>query len=673
MDNITSRTLAILSGLAMVLSIYIGVTLLKGWRVDLTEESLYTVSDGSKALMAALDSPVKLKLYYSKTAANQGTEGLRTFNNYFVYVTEVLKQLQAHSRNNITIEVIDPRPDTPEEEDAVAYGLRKFNLTESERYFFGLVAENESGTEKIIEFFDPAQKDKLEYDLTKLIYTVQHPEKKTIGIISSLPVVTEDLSPYMAQIMQMQGKPVGKSWLVAELLKELYTVKKIEPGTDKISGIDLLIAIHPTGFPEPTLFAMDQFLLGGGNMMVFVDPKPLVAARQNPMARMGGASPAQGASPDPGFAQLMASWGIALVPGQLVADRALSPTGQFSPNQPPTTLLALVNCTDACSTPYRDPITAGLGQLNLVYPGELTVTATGDKANKDLTITTILTTTKTGNGYRASPRELEQPMALLSKFKDGDSAKILGVKVTGTFTSAFPGGITVTEAPKDQRSPSDPAKPAANGEGKTVTKTGLTKSSRPAAVVVFSDVDMLHDSMAFKNSFLGPVVAGDNSTLFLNGVESLSGNSDLLAVRTKSRSRRSFTVIDAIERRAEAQTADKVAEINSQIGTFEQELAALGAKANAGNLALLQNEGLAKKKQLVKTIAGLKKELRHVKREGREQIETIGNRLRLVNTVAIPFLVILFGIFYLYKRQKSTQRPSGKAIPMTRLKEVPVK
>ena len=142
--------------LSMTFMIYVGSTLFRKARVDFTEESLYTLSDGTISILSKLDSPIKLKLYYSKTAANKGTEGLRTFNNHFLYVQELLRQYVDNSRNNLTLEVIDPRPDTPEEEDELAYGLKKFNLTETERYFFGLVAENESGTEKIIEFFPNA-------------------------------------------------------------------------------------------------------------------------------------------------------------------------------------------------------------------------------------------------------------------------------------------------------------------------------------------------------------------------------------------------------------------------------------------------------------------------------------------------------------------------------------
>ncbi|MDA8793754.1 GldG family protein [Bacteriovoracaceae bacterium] len=190
MKNKQNENLAIIlmSILSMCFLIYIGNAIFQGAKIDFTQESLYSLSSGSENILAKLNSPIKLKLYYSKTAANKGTEGLRKFNNY-LYVKNILKEFRSHSHNNITLDVIDPRPDTDEEEDAKVYGLRKFNLTETEIYYFGLVAINESGGEKVIEFFDPAEKENLEYELTKLIYSSVNPKKPTIGVLSSEKVL----------------------------------------------------------------------------------------------------------------------------------------------------------------------------------------------------------------------------------------------------------------------------------------------------------------------------------------------------------------------------------------------------------------------------------------------------------------------------------------------------
>jgi len=252
----------------MVFLIYIGTTLTKRLQLDFTEEKLYTLSSGSKAILKKLNTPMKLKFYYSKTAANKGTEGIRAFNNYFFYVRDILNEYVANSGNKLSLEIIDPRPDTKDEEEAITYGLKKFNLTETERYFFGLVIKTESGAEKIIEFFNPNQQENLEYDITKLIYTVTNPQKKKVGILSSLNVLADDMNPYMAQIMRMQGKNPQRSWIITQMMKEFFEVKKINIDSQKISGIDILFIIHPKNFPDKILFAIDQFVLNGGNVVL---------------------------------------------------------------------------------------------------------------------------------------------------------------------------------------------------------------------------------------------------------------------------------------------------------------------------------------------------------------------------------------------------------------------
>jgi ABC-type uncharacterized transport system involved in gliding motility auxiliary subunit len=623
----------ILGLFSMTLMIYIGSTILKKARVDITEENLYTLSKGTKSILSKLDSPIKMKLYYSKTAANKGTEGLRAFNNHYLYVQELLRQYVGNSRNNLSLEIIDPRPDTPEEEDATAYGLKKFNLTETERYFFGLVAENESGTEKVIEFFDPNQKDKLEYELTKLIYTVLNPQKKNIGIISSMEVMNENLSPYMAQIMRMQGKNLNESWMVTKMLGEFYNVKKIEKDAKAISGVDSLVVIHPKGFSDETLFAIDQYLLKGGNLLVFTDPLAV-------SDRSGGAQGGISSSPDAGFKKLMDKWGITSKQNTFAGDKYLSGVGKFNPNMPAGRLLALLNCNQNCTNEYKDNITSGINNSTFVYPGALEV-----KTVEGVKHTPIMSTTAKGNSYTAQGYELNNPQALWNKFSEGTKPVIIVYRAVGKYKTAFPDGVKKTEDTKKDKK-----------KDKKSEKVEIIKeSTKESAIIVFSDVDFINDQFAFKKSFLGVAVANDNSTLFLNSVEALTGDVDLMSVRSKGRINRSFDVINQIEFEAEKRTADKVKEINASIARFQGELNQLGRQANEGNIAVLQNEGIRKKKELAKKIAILKKDLRSVKREGREKIEGIGKFFQYLNTLFVPFIVIGFGVYYNRKRNHLMQ------------------
>ena len=618
----------ILGLLSMILMIYIGTTVFRKARIDFTEENLYTLSEGTKSILSKLDSPIKLKLYYSKTAANKGSEGLRTFNNYYLHVQELLRQYVDHSRNNLTLKTTDPRPDTPEEEDALAYGLKKFNLTDTEKYFFGLVAENESGTEKTIEFFDPSQKDKLEYQLTKLIYTVLNPQKKNIGIISSLDVITNNLNPYMPQIIRAQGRGVPESWTVAKMLNEFYNVKKVEKDTEEIEGVDALVVIHPKEFPEKTLFAIDQYVMKGGNLLVFVDPNAIV---DRPKVMFDGFSN----SPDDGFKKLMDKWGIKLMSSVFAGDKYLSGVGSFGPRQPVGRLLPLLICNERCTDKYKDNITSGINKSTFVFPGVLT---TKDIAG--VKHTPIMSTTDKGNSYFATKYELTNPQSLWNKFSEGSRPVIIAYKIFGKYKTAFPNGIKGVKAKDKKKKKADI----------------ISESQKESAVIVFSDVDFITDQFAFKRTFLGPSVINDNSTLFINSVEALTGDIDLMRVRSKGRINRSFDVINDIEFEAEKRTSGKVKEIRASIERFQRELGQLGRKANQGNIALLQNEGIRKKKELAKKIAVLKKELRAAKREGREKIEGIGYFLKYLNTLVVPVLIIGFGVYYGRRRSQLTKK-----------------
>lgn len=639
MDTKKENYLKVFLGLfSMTMLIYIGSTLFKRARLDLTEEKIYTLSDGTKSILKKLDSPIRLKFYYSKTAANKGTEGLRQFNNYSLYVQDLLRQYVANSRNNLSLQVIDPRPDTPEEEDALAYGLKKFHLTETEKYFFGLAAENESGTEKIIEFFDPGQKDKLEYQLTKLIYQVLNPAKKIIGVLSSIDVIAEDVSPMMAQIMRMQGKNVETSWGAINALKELYRVQKIDPQDTETIGVDTLVIIHPKGFSEKTLFAVDQFVMNGGNVLILADPLATIAPSDEQQRTPSS-------SPDAAFQKLMDKWGLKLKTGVYAGDRYLAGYGRTRPDMPATKLLTVLNCDKRCSEKHKDNISSGLSKNSFILPGVVE-----SQETEGVTFQTVLSTSDKGNEYRVSPYMLNNAQATWSQFSEGTGVNI-AMRAMGKFKTAYPNGPTF----KKEEEKSKKTKKAKKKKEDADKKDYLTESKKESAVVLIADVDFLNDNFSLRQSFLGSQSINDNIALFLNAIEALSGNVDLLSVRAKGRIDRGFDVIRDIELEAEKKTEDKVKEINASILKFQQELNEIGRQKGNQNVAILQNESLRKKKELGKKIALLKKELREVKREGRERIESIGKMFQYLNTLAIPFLIIIFGFYFYGNRSKSMQ------------------
>ena len=263
----------------------------------------------------------------------------------------------------------------------------------------------------------------------------------------------------------------------------------------------------------------------------------------------------------------------------------------------------------------------------------------------------LIQTTEKGNVYSAKDEELAKPRDLWRKFREGKAPVPIAMKAIGIFKSAFPDGVTV------------PIGPIPKQEGKTKQKievkakklNGLLESTTESAVIVFADVDFIHDRFAFKRNFFGMVAANENSTLFLNAMESLSGSTELMSVRSKGRYSRPFDAIENIEFQAEQKTAGKVSQIQASIKNFQNELAQMQGQVNRENIALIQSEGIKKRKDLTKKIALQKRELREVKKEGREKVESIGKFFQYINTLFVPLVLLFLGLLFNRKRQRKMQ------------------
>ena len=253
-----------------VSAISITQSLGKQMRLDITERGLYTLSEGTKEILANLKQPITVKLFYTKTAAMKAPDQIRFYNNYYTYVRALLEEYEAQAKGKVNLEIIDPRPYSEEELAAIRYGLRRFNITEDESFFFGLVVQTQFGVTKTIEFFSPDRQEFVEYDISYLIDTAVTRQKTRLGILSSLPVMGD--SEYMLRMMQMQGQQGNRKWGIVSHLEKQYDVSTVPTDTEKIEDIDLLLVIHPKELSEQTRFAIDQFVLSGGRTIVCVDP-----------------------------------------------------------------------------------------------------------------------------------------------------------------------------------------------------------------------------------------------------------------------------------------------------------------------------------------------------------------------------------------------------------------
>jgi len=634
-----------------VISICQNSTLLRACKIDITKQKLYTLSEGTEKILGQLNQPIKLKLYYAKTAALKGPDQIRFYNNYYQYVRDLLEEYVAASGGMVDFQVIDPRPYSDEEQQALRYGLRRLAITEDEYFFFGLVAQTQFGVIKSIPLFSPERLNFVEYDVSYLIDTAITRQKQRIGVLSSLEVMGDEASPYMMQMMQMQGQRPRPAWAIIRQLRNQYDVKVIESDTGEIKNedVDLLLVIHPKELPEKTLYAVDQFVLRGGRAIVCVDPF-CMADQPDPMAQMRGQMPQSAASD---LNRLMQGWGVQMPRDTFAGDKNLAILAALRENQRPEKVIGALDLepTGGCLN-RENVITADLSQVRVLFAGALEEVKEKEQ-NKEaapqdnLSLRPLLQTTSQGNTWKPdSPFELMMvdPGRLMSHFKEGTKPVKLGYLITGRFHSAFPQGIDVPDESKGaDDSNSEGGQPAE--EKKTRHLTGLEEAQADGAVAVFSDVDFISDLIAFRETFFGTSAVADNSTLLMNTIENLLGSGELIAMRSRGSFARRFTRVDKIEEQVQQETAQAEAKIQGEITQFQDDLNKLLSTARSQDEAVVAATALnQKKEELQRQLREKQINLRKIRNESRQSIEHLKTRLEVFNIMAAPAAILLIAI-----------------------------
>ncbi|MCI0498990.1 MAG: GldG family protein [Planctomycetales bacterium] len=620
-------------------------------RLDITERKLYTLSAGTREILADIKQPIALKLFYTKTAAMKAPDQIRFFNNYYAYVKALLEEYQIQSGGKVKLEVIDPRPYSDEEMAAIRYGLRRFNITEEESFFFGLVVQTQFGVTKAIEFFSPDRQELVEYDISYLIDTAVTRQKKRLGVLSSLPVMGD--SDYMLQMMQMQGQQGRRKWGIISHLEKQFDVTPVPADTSEIADVDLLLVVHPKDLAEKTQFAIDQFVLRGGRAIVCVDPYSIADA-PDMQQQLSGAHQAGSNLP-----RLLKAWGLEMPEMTFAGDRALAQTGAPNPAQRPEKILSIMKLTSVESCFNKEnPISAELNEVTVVFPGVLNVLEWEPNA-PSLDHIPLLMTSNRGNSWTVeSPYDLMNPnyRKFMQDFRDGDKPAVMGYLVTGNFSSAFPDGIEVEDAASEPN-PQEQTPEEASKEPKTRKITGLTEAAQPGAVVVLADVDLLSDMVAYQRTFFGLATMGDNSSLILNVLDNLSGSDRLISIRSRGNYKRPFVVVDDIEAQADANTAEEEAAIMAQIKGFEQQLNEKLRSLEGDNRGELINQTILQEKQQIELkLHEAEKRLREVKMQKRQRIEALKEKMRFYCTIPGPILTlviaVMLGIYRAVKRRR---------------------
>ena len=603
--------------LAAVLSIAVIIlvnTLFTSLRLDLTENKLFTLSKGTVNILKSLDEPISLDFYFSRKSMVDYPQLI----NYANRVRDLLEEYAATADGKIKLTVIEPEPFSEEEDRAVASGLQGVAVNAAgDRAYFGLVGTNSTDDEKTIPFFRNDRETALEYDITKLIYNLAYPDKRTVGVISSLPLFGD-----------AQG---ATPWAIIDAMREFVDVEDLGTDVDSIKDIDVLLVVHPKDLKPKTMFAIDQYLLAGGKAILFVDP----FAEADNMQPPAGQPVLPDMDSDMKF--LFDGWGIEIPDQKIVGDinaaMRVQTRGARGPQEAdylPWLRLGPDNLNQ------DDFATSELKVINMGTAGVIE-----KKEDSPLTFEPLIeTSTESMKMERDLVLFQRDPNVMLRNFKSEGKKQVLAARLSGHVKTAFPDGMPVE---KDEQA----------------TSSGDYLKEGDVNVVVVADTDILTDHFWIrKQSFFGveiPESIADNGNFVINTIENLSGNSDLISLRSREQYSRPFVVVEQIRREAEEQFRAQEQALQTKLQETEQKIAQLQQEGTGSEL-LLSPEQAEEIEKFRNEQLNTRKELRAVQHELQKNIESLGSWLKFINIGLIPLLIGIIAIFagiYRVKKRSS--------------------
>jgi ABC-type uncharacterized transport system involved in gliding motility auxiliary subunit len=606
------RRLTVGSGALVALGVlFVGLTVLsdhvlRGVRLDLTEHRMYTVTPGTRHILDTLGEPLNLYFFYSEGSAAQ----LPAVRVYGQRVREFLQEIADRSKGRVRLHVIDPQPFSEEEDRASEFGIRAVPLDNSgNSLYLGLAGTNSTDGRAVIDFFDPSKEPFLEYDVAKLLVELAQPKKPVIGWLSSIPMAA-GFDPATGQ-----SRP---PWLVYSQAQQLFTVRNLSPGLGQIDpDVDVLVLVHPKNLAPAAQYAIDQYALRGGRLLVFLDP---IAEQDQAEGGMMQSAARRGSSLEP----LLSSWGVAFDPSEVLGDLERGMTVTVRPGEPPVRDIAILGF-DRHSLAEGDIITSGLTQITMETAGIL-------RPKKDAGVRfepLIQSSTRAAPIPARRFDQLTDPTSLRDGFTPTGERYTVAARVTGMVKTAFPDGPPPGVAPPAGAAP-------------------LTASSKPLNLVVMADSDLLSDFLWVRwQNFLGQRTASawaNNGDLVWNALDNLAGSSDLISVRGRASFLRPFERVDALRAEAEVRFRAEQRELEAQLAQTEQKLDALQTRAGESVSAsrastsplILTAEQERELQRFQQEKLRIRKELRDVKLGLDRDIQALCSRLKLINIVLAP-------------------------------------
>jgi ABC-type uncharacterized transport system involved in gliding motility auxiliary subunit len=631
------------------------------FRLDLTEDGLYTLSPGTKNILSRInsDEPVTIKFY----STNDDRVMPNILKPHARTIEDLLLEYEKQGGGNIGLEVIHPNPDTDEEDKAKEDEVRGMQVNqEGDNIYLGMSVQCLDRKE-ILPFLSPDDATSLEYEVSRAIAKVIKPTKTIIGYMSAMQIGGNP----MAMMQRQRG---GEAWAVIQQLRADYEVREVPVTTDKIDkDITVLLVIHPADITETAEFAIDQYLLGGGNVVAFVDPQSLLAqamsGQQNPMT----GQPGNFINTSSDLSNLFKAWGINYKKDMVLAD--MNYRGMLQGRMVPTALQLPAKAINQDSR-----FTTGLQAFTLMNAGSFGV----DK-KEGLDVTTLASSSEASEmiDTTAADKLRREPM---TNFTASGKKQIVGVHIKGKFKTAFPAGRPAApSAPKETGgAEQDATKPAATATTTPVSVTAAPAAGTPAPaaeqkkedkkddslkesidsernVIVFSDADMLYDAFCLRQGDLGVglVTNGGNLPMLLNTVEVLAGGGDLIQVRNRKSPIRPFSKLKEMREEVEEKYRPKLVSLEAERQKLAEQLSKARPQLDLKKGQLLIDQATMNNiKEMEKNSLKIEREVRDIRKEVNKEVEFQKTLLKSLNVFGLPLLVGVVGLLLAMRRRALT-------------------
>ncbi|MBT8048642.1 MAG: ABC transporter [Xanthomonadales bacterium] len=598
-----------LGSLALLLVLFVAVNvlsgnLLRGLRFDLTDNGLYTLSTGTRNILSNLQEPVTLYLFFSEDASRD----LPQVRSYARRVDELLDEFVNHSNGNLELRRVNPAPFSEQEDQAAAFGLQAVPVGASgATLYLGIAGSNSIDDIQAMPFLQPSKEKFLEYDLAKMVSSLGNPERKTIGLLSSL-----DMKPGFNAGMQT----AQDAWVVYDQLGQLFEIQDLAAGEALPDDLDVLLLVHPKDLDDAALYGIEQFVLRGGHLIAFLDPfaESDRGDPNDPMAQMqaGSASSLGG---------LLEAWGVRYDPTRVIGDL------QYGAGTTRSRHIGILSVPAGGMNPEHI-ITADLELVNFSSSGWFAPAEAAETAFETL----VQSSENAAPMDSSRLRFLTNPTDLMNGFNPTGEQYALAARITG---------------------PAQASSPASEeGGARYVAESGEAGIN----VLLFADTDLLTDWMwVQKQQFFGEDLLtdfADNGSLVVNAVDNMLGNRDLISIRTRASSGRPFERVDEIRVAAEKSYRATEERLQMELEETERKLTELQAAKGESEITVISPEQQAEIQRFVDRKFEIRRELRQVQHDLQRDINQLGTRLKLVNIGLIPAIVMLAALVYGHRRRK---------------------